>query len=194
MQAKSFSEPLAWYEMQDDLQRIGARLVQFSRSQNDESSLIAARIVEGLCACMSISKDRRAGIASEMNKAGALLTRLGGHDAAALPARLAQLNLAEERLAKTVEAFIILGATDEQIAQALEMGRSCSANWGSLEILPHLGTAQERIALFSGAIAKLRERTGGTRTLDHEAVVTSCARELGNRGKLFEARRKAVKR
>jgi len=189
------SDPLSWHEMVGDLHRLGTRFVLFARSsRRDESALVASRIVDGLYKCLHRPPEARKALLSEMNKAGAILNRICGNQGAQIPERLARLNIAEDLLARIVEPPLELGGTDEQIADFVEMGRACCVHQGSMEILPSSGTREERIALFVGAIAKRRSSIDGDKRLDPEAVISACARACGNRHKLFEARRKAVKR
>ena len=86
-------------------------------------------------------------------------------------------------------------ATAEDIASMLEISRTIMHETrGTKRLLPHNGTAKERIALFTKAIEKVQSRTDGGKPLDPEAVVSECARACGNRREIFGAIRKAVKR
>jgi hypothetical protein len=79
-----------------------------------------------------------------------------------------------------------------EIAGALEMLRATGAGFGTLRVLPHDGSCEERIDLFTEVIEGLRIRTPGGTKIDPEAVVSACARACGNRRELFGALRKEV--
>jgi hypothetical protein len=82
----------------------------------------------------------------------------------------------------------------QEVAACVEMLRAFNSRLGTERVLPHKGTAEERVALFTEAIEKLRRNSPGEKPLDPEAVVTVCARACGNRQELFGAVRKKESR
>jgi hypothetical protein len=80
-----------------------------------------------------------------------------------------------------------------ELALVVEGLRRVLVDVGSLQVLPHNGTFDERIAMFAAAIGRLRENSEGG-NIDAQAVVTACARSCGNKRRLFDAERKREKR
>ena len=170
-----------------------------------EHFLDAARVVEGVSLCLSCPVWNgprpvpRADSEPEGNKKGQqsrlarAATDLAGK-ASKVPRTLRENRPAADALVAAVKlAQQDPSATVENIARHLEIARTLHAHLGARRVLPHGGTAEERIALFKEAIKRLWDRTDGG-ALDHEAVVSACARACGNKRELFGAVRKAVKR
>ncbi len=152
--------------------------------------LYGARIVEGITArlCSPIEKTRKGQPSSALLKLARAATDLGDKRR---PRLLRDVGPAAEALAREVR---LAQENGSDIATNLEIARTLHANLGTKQLLPHEGTAEERIALFDDAIRRLRQNSAGGKTLDHEEVVSKCACACGNHRELFGALRKAVKR
>jgi hypothetical protein len=186
-------EPLTWHYTLDDLRNVAGRLADLGQA-GDESALVAARILAALGACLEKPRERRAKLdVAKMNEAARLLEAQAGVEPK-YPARVGQLNRAEDELARVVGNALADGADDERIARYLEAGRVLYAHLGTHKILPHDGTEQERRAVFVRVVFRLRSSTEEGQLRDPAAVVAACARALGCKRRLFEAQRKRERR
>ena len=84
-------------------------------------------------------------------------------------------------------------ATSTSIATHVEVARTMHEIQGTKRLLPHDGTAEERIALFAKAVDTRQNNSDGG-ALDPEAVISACARACGNKKELFGAARKRQRR
>jgi hypothetical protein len=197
-------------------------LARYGQTAGFEEYLAGARVVEALrlClgdACWRFTRDRTpdpAALASRLGKVATDIRTLFKWKTGKTFPRGGRFPDGTSRLDKAVSA--IHGGLARQIDEWKAAGRELSPRTlalmveglraafvgvGSLQLLPHTGAFDERIATFTTAANRLWERTkhkddpdGADLPIDVEAVITACARACGNKRELFGAERKRVKR
>jgi len=194
------------------LLELHSQMALHGEEARSERFLAAARVIEALRLCLVApdlrpAEPRRPGMASEFGKVARQLVRLahvhGGVEdprtASSYPRSIRECKEPATLLAMAVKFARMYGGSGRvgreislEIAGALEMLRATGAGFGTLRVLPHDGSCEERIDLFTEVIEGLRIRTPGGTEIDPEAVVSACARACGNRRELFGALRKEV--
>jgi hypothetical protein len=146
-----------------------------------QSFLDAARALEGVRICV-------AGTPAQRKKLAKAATILIGK-ASRLPTKLNELKTATNELVGAVKlAQENPHATAKDIATHLEIGRTMAANRGAKAVLPHDGTAEERIALFTETIEKkVKAFTDPGEQMDPVAIFTACYKACGGKGQPLRA-------
>jgi hypothetical protein len=193
-----------WAQLLSEIHILERKLAWYAQASGHDGCLAAARVVEALKLCLQAPAIYESGqhlpdVAAEFRKVATQLLRVarlhGVQQSSRYPSNLGRWDRAAAVLAQSVEVSMERGETDSHsVACYMEISRALNQTSGTQRVLPHDGTAEERVALFAEAIEKQRNRTTGGDVLDPESLVSACARACGNRRELFGAVRKREKR
>lgn len=168
-------------------------LAEFGQRLNEKYLLDTARILEGVLKCLAEpqERDRLSRAATVLVGSASALPRLPGEIKTAANALVDSVR---EVLAYFEDQFPGKTPTNEFLARQINRSRALYEYRGAGIVLPHDGTSEEREALFTDVIGKMRSNSDGGRLPDPEEIIAACARELGNKREIFGANRKRQRR
>jgi len=168
--------------------------------QLGKHSLNAARVLEGIRDCLQQpSQEKLKRLARAATDLAGKTSRLPRSREENKRAAMALKDAVEDSLNRYPTAFTDAKQqmeSSEAIATRLEVARTTYAYMGAKRVLPHGGTAEERIAIFTEVIEKkVRPFTDAGQKMDPETIIKACHKACGGKGQPFRAeQRQSVRR
>ena len=141
-----------------------AEIAKHAAATGDDRCLAAARVIEGLRTCLDAPIECSASapktVSSQLGQVASDLRGIarqhGANGADYYPSDTGRADRAAEELLAAVRGAIDRKMQPSGIALTVEFARACHKDIGTAKLLPHAGTAEERLAAFTTAIDEVR--------------------------------------